>query len=128
MKITPEQLQQDLAAVIDPALAKQLVESYTQMRQRYYAGDWQPSELNGGGQFCEAVVRALYQVDTGIVDHAHLPNDMVNQLKSRTPPSPHRLDFKDRDHFCRVLQTTYKFRSDRGVAHVSSTYTANHLD
>lgn len=128
MKITPEQLQQDLSAVIDPALAKQLVESYTQMRQRYYAGDWQPSELNGGGQFCEAMARALYQVDTGIVDHSHLPNDIVNQLKSRTPPAPHRLDYKDRDHFCRVLQTTYKFRSDRGVAHVSSTYTANHLD
>jgi hypothetical protein len=127
MKKTPEQLQQDIAAVIDASLAQQLVESYTKMQQRYYAGDWQPSELDGG-QFCEAIARALYQVDTGIVDHSHLPNDIVNQLKTRTPPSPHTLDFKDRDHFCRVLQTTYKFRSDRGVAHVSATYTANHLD
>jgi hypothetical protein len=38
------------------------------------------------------------------------------------------LDDKARDHFCRVLQTVYKFRNDRGVAHVSSTHIANYLD
>src|SRR5947209_5732269 len=127
MKITPEQLKQDLAAVVDSTFATQIVDSYTKMQQRYYAGDWQPSELDGG-QFCEAVVRALYQFDTGVVDQSHLPKDISDQLKSKTPPSPHRLDYKDRDHFLRVLQTTYKFRSDRGVAHVSSTHSANHMD
>jgi hypothetical protein len=127
VKINAEKLKQDLAAIIDPIFATQLVDSYTKMQQRYYAGDWQPSELDGG-QFCEAVIRALYQVDTEVVDQSHLPKDISDQLKSKTPPSPHKLDYKDRDHFLRVLQTTYKFRSDRGVAHVSATYTANHLD
>src|SRR5260370_29077662 len=126
MKITPDQLKQDIAAVIDHSLAKQLVDSYTKMQQRYYAGDWQPSELDGG-QFCEAVARSLYQVDTGTLTDL-LPGKIADQLRSTSSVSKHVLDAKDRDHFSRVLQTTYKFRSDRGVAHVSSTYTANHLD
>ena len=126
MKITPEQLKLDMKVAIDASLAEQLVDSYTKMQQRYYAGDWQPSELDGG-QFCEAVARALYQLDTGTtIDN--LPGDIIGFLRSKSPPSPHLIDTKDRDHFCRVLQTTYKFRSDRGVAHISSKYTANHLD
>ena len=75
MKITPEQLEQDIAAVVDSSLAQQLVDCYTKMQQRYYAGDWQPSELDGG-QFCEAVARALYQLDTGITT-ASLPGDII---------------------------------------------------
>lgn len=126
MKITPDQLKQDIAAFVDTSLASQLVDSYTKMQQRYYAGDWQPSELDGG-QFCEAVARALYQLDIGTTTDS-LPGDIIGLLRSKSPPSPHRLESKDRDHFCRVLQTTYKFRSDRGIAHISSTYTANHLD
>jgi hypothetical protein len=126
MKITPEQLKQDIAAVIDPSLAKQLVDSYTKMQQRYYAGDWQPSELDGG-QFCEAIARAIYQLDAGMLTDL-LPGKIADQLRNTSSGSKHLLDAKDRDHFCRVLQTTYKFRSDRGIAHISSTYTANHLD
>ena len=127
MKITPDQLKSELATIIDPSFAEQLVNNYTKMQQRYYAGDWQPSELDGG-QFCEAVARAIYQLDTGIVTHSQLPGEISGLLKSKSPSSPHLLGEKDRDHFCRVLQTTYKFRSDRGVAHVSPTYNANHLD
>lgn len=125
MKISSEQLKQDIGAFIEPALAALIVDSYTKMQQRYYAGDWQPAELDGG-QFCEAVSRAIYQVDTGIITHELLPGDISSQLKSKS--ASHKLDVKDRDHFCRVLQTTYKFRNDRGVAHISTTHTANHLD
>jgi len=125
VKITPEQLKQDITTFVDPALASQLVDSYTKMQRRYYASDWQPSELDGG-QFCEAVARAIYQVDTGNVSHDLLPGDISPQLKSKS--APHTLETKDRDHFCRVLQTVYKFRNDRGVAHISPIHTANHLD
>lgn len=125
MKITPEQLKRDIAVIVDPALAQQLVDSYTKMQKRYYVGDWKPAELDGG-QFCEAVARAIYQVDMGFITHEFLPGDIASQLKSKS--APHTLDAKDRDHFCRVLQTTYKFRNDRGVAHISPVHTANHLD
>jgi hypothetical protein len=125
MKISAEQLKKDIAAVVDTIFATQLVDSYTKMQQRYYAGDWQPSELDGG-QFCEAVARAIYQVDTGIVAHSKGPGEIVGLLKSKS--ASHILSDKVRDHFCRVLQTTYNFRNDRGVAHISPIYTANHLD
>ena len=125
MKIASDQLKRDLAAIIDSFLAQQLVTSYINMQQRYSAGDWGPAELDGG-QFCEAVARALYQLDTGIIRNDLLPGDISGMLKSKS--APHKLDEKDRDHFCRVLQTTYKFRNDRGVAHISPTHTANLLD
>ena len=127
MEITPELLKQDIAVFVDSSLASQLVDSYLKMQQRYYAGDWQPSELDGG-QFCEAMARALYQLDTRTMTTS-LPGDIIGFLRSKSPPSPHLIvETKHREHFCRVLQTTYKFRSDRGVAHISDTYTANQMD
>ncbi len=125
MKITADQLKHDISAIIDPTLAQLLVDSYTNMQQRYYAGDWKPAELDGG-QFCEAVARALYQFDSGIVRNDLLPGDLANLLQSRK--APHNLEEKDRTHFCRVLQTTYKFRNDRGVAHISPIHDANLMD
>lgn len=128
MNITSEQLKQDIAAFIDPSLASQLVDSYTHMQQRFYAGDWKPSELHGG-QFCEAVARALYQFDTGIIEH-ELPGKICDLLLDRGTKLSvhHHIDSKHRNHFCRVLQTIYKLRSDRGVAHISGLFNANQLD
>lgn len=125
MKIAPEYLKRELAAIIDHFLAEQLINSYINMQQRYYDGDWKPAELDGG-QFCEAVARALYQVDSGIVRNDLLSGDISNFLKSKK--ESHILEEKDRVHFCRVLETTYKFRNDRGVAHISPFHDANLLD
>ncbi len=128
MKMTPEQLKRDIAAIVDATFAEEIVTSYLEMQQRYHAGDWMPTELNGG-HFCEAIARALYQLDTGTITHKDLPGDIIKQLRDQVKvPPTHVFPLKDRDHFCRVLETTYKFRSDRGVAHVSATYNANHLD
>jgi hypothetical protein len=127
MSISRVALETDLAALVSPALAKLLVNSYVEMQQRYFSGDWKPAELDGG-QFCEAVARALYQVDTGNVS-TELPGKICDYLLDKGKvPGLHKLDRKDRDHFCRVLQTTYKFRSDRGVAHISPTHDANYAD
>lgn len=125
MKITSERLKQELSTIVDPFLARQLVTSYTEMMQRFYAGDWKPSELDGG-QFSEAVGRALYQVDTGIFSDRLLPNMVVKELKNNS--IKHNLQSKDRDHFGLILQTTYNFRNNRGVAHISPIYNANHSD
>lgn len=125
MKITPEKLKQELSTIIDPFLAVQLVTSYLDMMQRFYVGDWKPSELDGG-QFSEAVGRAVYQVDTGIYTDRMLPGDIVRELKNNS--ISHNLSSKDRNHFCQVLQNTYGFRNNRGVAHISPIYNANHSD
>ncbi len=128
MKMTPDQLMREIATIVDTTFAQEIIDSYLEMQQRYHAGDWMPAELDGG-KFCEAVARAYYQLDTGTITHKDLPGDIIKSLhdKVKVPPT-HKLPLKDRDHFCRVLETTYKFRSDRGVAHVSATYNANHLD
>src|SRR5260370_21351256 len=125
MKISSERLKQDLSIIIDPFLAGQLVSSYTEMMQRFYAGDWKPSELDGG-TFGEAVGRDVYQVDLGIYTDRLLPGEVVRELKNNS--ISHNLPFKDRNHFCQILQNTYGFRNNRGVAHISSTYNANHSD
>jgi hypothetical protein len=127
MAFSRELVERELAAVVDAALAEQVCRAYVAMQQRYFAGDWGPAELDGG-QFCEAAARAMYQLDTNCTT-TDLPGKIAEYLldKGKTP-GPHNLDKKDRDHFCRVLQTTYKFRNDRGVAHISSKYTSNHAD
>lgn len=125
MNISRSALETDLSAIVGPTLARLLVDSYVEMQQRYFVGDWKPAELDGG-QFCEAVARALYQVDSGSPT-TELPGKVCEHLLAKQT-TVHKLDHKDRDHFCRVLQLAYKFRSDRGVAHISPTYTANFAD
>ena len=39
MALTPKQLKNELAAVIDPAFADAIVDSYVEMQQRFLAGD-----------------------------------------------------------------------------------------
>jgi len=126
--MTSQEIKANLATVIDYSIADLVISSYVHMQQRYLVGDWVPAELNGG-QFCEAVARAVYQLDTGTIERGLLPGAISERLLDKGKQlQSHALDYKDRDHFCRVLSTTYKFRSDRGVAHISSTYTANLLD
>lgn len=127
MKINRSTLEAQLALIIDPALARLVVSSYVEMQQRYFEGDWKPAELDGG-QFCEAIARALYQADTGNIT-ADLPGKVCECLTDRGKIlTAHKLGKKDRDHFCRILQNIYKLRSDRGVAHISPTHNANHAD
>jgi hypothetical protein len=76
---TPAQLIADLSAGVDPTLAKHIVESYVEMQQRYLAGDWQPTELDGG-RLCEAAARILYQLDSGQLTHSQLPGEIGRKI------------------------------------------------
>lgn len=124
MKINAEKIKLELSFIIDPSLAELVVNCYVNMQKRYYSSDWKPAELDGG-QFCEAIARAVYQLNTNTVYHA-LPGSICDRLTNER--LPHNIGIKDRDHFCRVLRTTYKFRNDRGVAHISPSHLANLLD
>ena len=127
MKITPVQLVAKLSTVIDPKLAEQLVTSYGEVQSRFLGGDWKPSELDSG-HLCEAAARAMWQLDSGSVTHKLLPGKIIERLEDKERKRSHNLPTKARTHFCRVLGTVYKFRSDRGVAHISPQYTANYMD
>ena len=127
MKITPTGLIAELSSSIDKTLAEQLVTSYGEVQGRFLGGDWKPSELDSG-HFCEAAARAVWQLDSGSLTHKLLPGKIMERLEDKGKKRPHKLAAKARTHFCRVLGTAYKFRSDRGVAHISPQYTANYMD
>ncbi len=103
-----------------------MVDEFVGMEKRYIQRDWKPAELDGG-TFCEALARILYHQDSGNLDLSrhfgdclkYLENDQV--LHAITPRS-------DALHMARILRSIYKFRSDRGVAHLSATYNANQMD
>ena len=127
MSLTTKELVAELAAIIDPALAQALVESYVQMQQRFLAGDWKPAELDGG-RVCEAACRALYQLDSGNVTHGQLPGELCEKIEDPDNKRTHKLPATDRHHVCKAIGLVYKFRSARGPVHISPTYTANYMD
>src|ERR1035438_1297590 len=127
MSLTSKQLIDELAKVVDPSFASAIVESYIEMQQRFFAGDWQPSELDGG-RLCEAISRALYQLDSGTVTHSQLPKELCEKIEDEQNLRPHSLDIKDRHHISRAIGLVYKFRSDRGSVHISPKYTADFMD
>ncbi len=128
MKLTAEQLIQELSTTIDPTLARQVIESYVEMQQRFLAGDWKLTELDGG-RLCEAVSRAVYQLDSGTVTHSQLPGEIRKKLLDEDRAArPHKLPLKDRQHITNVINTIYEFRSDRGVVHISPQYSADGMD
>lgn len=125
MKLTPEQLIKQLSAAVDPIFARAAVESYTEMQQRYLVGDHGPAELDGG-RLCEAVSRALLQLDTGEVNHKKLPSDIRGNLLDQK--ISHTLSHPDRYHIAKAIEVVYKFRSDRGPVHISPIHQANLMD
>ncbi|MGA9041344.1 MAG: hypothetical protein WB421_12470 [Terriglobales bacterium] len=127
MALSAKQLIAELADVLDASLADFVVASYVEMQQRFFAGDWQPSELDGG-RLCEAISRALYQLDSGTVTHSQLPKELCEKIEDEQNLRPHSLDVKDRHHISRAIGLVYKFRSDRGSVHISPKYTADFMD
>lgn len=125
MRLTPNQLIQQLTAVIDPTLSGAAIESYIEMQQRFLAGDWKPAELDGG-RLCEAISRCLLQLDSGQVDHKKLPGEVRDILLDQK--IAHQLNQKDRYHICKAIEVVYKFRSDRGPVHISPIHSANYMD
>jgi hypothetical protein len=115
-----------LCPPLDALLVSQIVDEYVSLERRYVLGDWEPAELDGG-QFCEACARIIYHQDSGNLSHSKEFGDCLSYVEDSS--KTHKLaPLKPHLHVARVLRTVYKFRSDRGVAHISATYTPNHMD
>jgi hypothetical protein len=127
MGVSAAQLITELSSPVDAAFARAIVESYIEMQQRFLAGDWKPAELDGG-RLCEAVSRALYQIDSGAITHTDLPGKLCDWLEDVNKKRSHNLAEGERRHFCKAIRLAYKFRSDRGPVHISPIYTANYMD
>jgi DNA-binding MarR family transcriptional regulator len=115
-----------LSPPLDNLLANQLLDEFVSMERRFIQRDWGPTELDGG-RFCEALARILYHIDSGTLDRARYFDDCLkyvenNNLAHNIAPRHNAL------HLGRVLRTVYKFRNQRGVAHISPHYTPNQMD
>lgn len=127
MPLSAKQLIAELLMNLDPANATAVVESYVQMQQRFLAGDWQPSELDGG-RLCEAVARCCYQLDSGTVTQSQLPNELCGKIEDVPNQHKHALGPQERTHICKAIGLVYKFRSARGSVHISPIYKADYMD
>lgn len=125
--LTSTQLITELSQIVDPILADAVVTSYVEMQQRFLAGDWQPTGLDGG-RLCEAVARAVYQMNSGTVTHSQLPGELCEKIEDTQNLRQHALQQSDRLHICKAISLVYKFRSSRGSVHISPHYKADFMD
>jgi hypothetical protein len=116
-----------LCPPIDPTLAGQLVDEFVDMERRYIQRDWGPAELDGG-RFCEAAARALYHRDSNNLSLERKFDECLSYIENEQAPNHHVQPRSDALHLTRVLRAIYKFRSSRGVAHLSARYSANQMD
>lgn len=115
-----------LSPPFEHILASQLVSEFISMERKYIQRDWEASSLDGG-QFAEISSRILYQLDSGFAPFKKEFGECIKYLENQHVT--HALtDRKQVAHFLKVLQTIYKFRSERGAVHISSTYEPNHMD
>ena len=127
MKLTSEQLAGKLSTIVDQAFACEVIQSYIEMQRRFLAGDWKPTELDGG-RLCEAVARSMRQLDLGSISHAVMPGEVIRGLIDSENSRIHKLSQKERAHFGKVLGMVYELRSDRGAVHISPEFSANYMD
>ncbi len=115
-----------IAPPLDPILATQLVEEFIAAEQRFIQRDWEPAELDGG-HFCEISARIYYHIDSGNLAQCKSFDECLKYIENNQVI--HSIQPRhDALHVVRVLKTIYKFRSQRGVAHISPTYSPNHMD
>jgi len=109
----------------DHLLASQLIDEFISMERRFIQRDWEPTELDGG-QFAEIASRILYHLDSGNLSFSKGVGECMDYFENNQVP--HTLDRRDVSHISKVLQSIYKFRSQRGAVHISHKYTPNHMD
>jgi hypothetical protein len=109
----------------DHLLASQLVDEFISMERRFIQRDWEPAELDGG-QFAEIAARILYHLDSGNLNYNKGHAECIDYFENNQVV--HNLDRRDVNHISKVLQSIYKFRSQRGAVHISPKYSPNHMD
>ena len=107
-----------LSSKINPALIKRLLEHYIEIKQNFFLGRYEPSQLNSA-KFAEVVFRILEYITRG--NYTPLDKDIqINaliQYLENLPKNKHPDSI--RLHIPRILKIIYDIRSKRGVTHVS---------
>ena len=117
-----------IAPPLDESLAKSMLSAFVEQEQRFLAGDFKPSTLDGG-HFCEAVARLVYSIDSGTLASKKSVDECLKRIDDTRPDVAHQFPQIDAARqIGRVIRSIYKVRSSRGAVHLSPDYTANELD
>src|SRR5262245_47554486 len=126
--IDTDSLVANLVPTLDSHLAKTLVEEFISLERRFIQRDWEPTELDAG-QFCEVLSRILYHHDSGNLKPSRPFDECLTYIEDEKNQNRHTMNPRQHAlHLCKVLRTTYKFRSQRGGVHISPNYKPNHMD
>lgn len=111
---------------VDQKLSAQLVDEFVSLESRFIQRDWGPAELDGG-QFCEALGRILYHLDSNNLNRTKELKECLEYIENNSV-AHHITPRHDAIHVAKVLHVVYKFRSQRGAVHITPSYTPNHMD
>lgn len=115
-----------LAPPLDTLLTEQLVAEFISQEKRFIQRDWEPGQLDGG-QFCEALARILYHIDSGNLNRDKDDNECLKYVECEQ--NKHLIEPRQKAlHVAKAIRLVYKFRSTRGAIHISQSYQANHMD
>ncbi len=125
MKI--HQLKQDFAQTYPDDIVSGLLTAFINIRENYFLGKHEPSELNGG-KFVEMCARILEHQLKGT--HTSLDKSIGNRFdflqNLSNFPTKHHDSY--RLHIPRILIGIYDIRNRRGVGHVSGDVNPNRAD
>jgi hypothetical protein len=114
---------------LDPRLVRELLRTYKEIKDQYFLGRHEPSELNGG-KFCEVVYRILEYITSGgnfTPLGRHIPR-LVEKLWHLQDLDSSKHNESVRVHIPRVLVSIYEIRNKRGVGHVGGDVNPNFAD
>lgn len=111
-------IKDSLSSKIDADLVSRLLVHYKELKQKFFLGQYEPSQLNCG-KFAEVVVRIEEYIIKGNYTQFD-KNVSIDALTKELEQLP-KDKFPDtiRIHIPRILRATYDIRSKRGVAHIS---------
>lgn len=104
---------------IDSILVKYLIDHYQELKQKFFLGQYESSELNCA-KFAEVVMRILEYITQR--NYTPFEKDVsLNDLAKKLEQLP-KTQFPEsiRIHIPRILRATYDIRSKRGVAHLGN--------
>lgn len=112
-----ENIKAILSSGIDIDLVERLTKHYKELKQKFFLGQYEPSQLNCA-KFAEVVMRILEYITKGSYTPfgKNISLDALTKELERLPEDkfPNSL----RIHIPRILRATYDIRSKRGVAHI----------
>lgn len=119
----------DLGLKLPSELVDALLDSYSEIKQNFFLGRHEPSELNGG-KFCEACIRIVqHETNGGHYTALGIPvSDMIGKLRDFEKLPSTSANESYRIHIPRVLVTMYNIRNKRGVGHLGGDVNPNVAD